>query len=64
MTFPPAHLIEAHAAGELDPGRTVQLFQHLVDSGLAWKHAAFRSAADDLIARGLVTRPTTRRTPA
>jgi hypothetical protein len=61
VTFPPAHLIEAHAAGELDPGGTVQLVQHLVNCGLAWKFRAWRALADDLIARGLVTPPATRK---
>lgn len=64
MTFPPAHLIEAHAAGELDHDATVALVQHLVNSGLAWKLPAFRAEAEQLIAQGLVTHPATRKAPA
>lgn len=46
----------AFEAGELDHDDTVTLFQHLVDSGLAWQLQGFygRTAAD-LIAAGEVT---------
>lgn len=62
MTFPPTHLIEAHAAGALDSGGTVRLMQSLVDCGLAWKLSGYRAEAEALIAQGLVTRANPRRT--
>jgi hypothetical protein len=47
--------IIAFEDGELDEEQVVELFQHLVDSGLAWQLQGFygRTAAD-LIKRGRV----------
>jgi hypothetical protein len=50
--------IIAFEQGELDEDGVVELFQHLVDTGLAWQLQGFygRTAAD-LIEAGLVTVP-------
>ena len=42
--------------GEMDIGETVEFFQHLVDSGVAWElQGHYGRTAMDLINEGLVT---------
>jgi hypothetical protein len=51
-----AGAIMAYEDGELDEDRTVELFQELVDSGLAWQlQGSYGRAAQALIEEGLVT---------
>ena len=51
-------LIMAFEAGELDSEGIIQLFQDLVNTGLAWKlQGSYGRAAIDLIKQGLVTMP-------
>lgn len=51
-------MIMAFEQGELDDDGTVVLFQHLVDTGLAWQLQGFYGrTAMDLIEQGRVTRP-------
>ena len=48
----------AFESGDLDRECTIELFQHLVDSGLAWQlQGYYGRAARDLIEAGEVTRP-------
>jgi hypothetical protein len=61
MTVDQTNMLDAILAfeqGELDEDGVVELFQHLVDTGLAWQLQGFygRTAAD-LIEAGLVTVP-------
>ena len=48
--------IMAYEEGELENDETVALFQHLVNSGLAWSlQGSYGRMADALIDAGLVT---------
>jgi len=50
--------IIAYEQGELDEDETLELFQHLVDSGLAWQlQGHYGRTAAALIEAGLVTLP-------
>jgi hypothetical protein len=50
------HII-AYENGSLDFDETVELFQHLVDSGLAWElQGAYGRMAVSLIEQGYITR--------
>ena len=50
--------IIAFEQGDLSEEKVIKLFQHLVDTGLAWKlQGSYGRAAAHLIERGLVTRP-------
>lgn len=47
--------IIAYEAGELDESEALELFQHLVDSGLAWKlQGSYGRTAKALLDAGLV----------
>lgn len=49
--------IIAFEQGELDDEATLELFQHLVDTGLAWQlQGSYGRAATALIERGLIRR--------
>ena len=48
--------INAFESGELDDTEVIELFQHLVDTGMAWSLQGFYGrTATDLIQAGLVT---------
>lgn len=48
--------IIAFESGELEDDEVIELFQHLVDTGLAWQLQGFYGrTARDLIEQGLVT---------
>lgn len=50
--------LAAYEAGELDDDAVVELFQTLVDTGIAWQlQGRYGRTAADLIAAGLVTLP-------
>lgn len=49
--------IIAYETGELDYDGTIELFQHLVDTGLAWQlQGSYGRTAVALIEAGLVTK--------
>lgn len=53
--------IIAYEQGELDDGETVTLFQHLVDSGMAWRlQGSYGRQAQRMIDAGLVKGPHSR----
>lgn len=53
-----ASKIFAYENGELDEEETVELFQALVDSGLAWKlQGSYGRMAQALINQGLISMP-------
>jgi hypothetical protein len=55
MNFNLTDAIIAYEDGELDEDGIVELFQHLVDSGLAWQlQGHYGRTARDLITAGLV----------
>jgi hypothetical protein len=58
MNFNLTGAIIAYEDGELDEDGIVELFQHLVDSGLAWQlQGHYGRTAQALIEAGLVTAP-------
>ena len=58
MSYDVIGQIMAYEEGELGEQDTIVLFQHLVNSGMAWKlQGSYGRTAKDLIERGLVTRP-------
>lgn len=51
-----AHIV-AYEEGLLDEDATIELFQYLVDTGLAWQlQGSYGRAAQRMIEEGLVTR--------
>jgi len=57
-TLPPIEDIIAYEQGELDQDATVELFQKLVDSGMAWHlQGHYGRTAAELIRQGLVHTP-------
>lgn len=54
-SFNPLRQMIAWEEGRLDHGQTIQLFQHLVETGMCWRiHGIYGRTALDLIQAGLV----------
>ncbi len=54
-TFNPLRQMVAWEEGQLDHDDTVQLFQHIVNTGIVWcLHGIYGRKAHDLIQAGLV----------
>jgi hypothetical protein len=54
-TFDPLRQMIAWEEGQLDHDETVQLFQHIVNTGIVWcLHGIYGRTAHDLIQAGLV----------
>jgi hypothetical protein len=57
ITFDRTSAIIAFESGELDADKIVELFQHLVDTGLAWQlQGHYGRTAMALIEQGLVSK--------
>lgn len=57
ITFDRTSAIIAYETGELDGDKVVELFQHLVDTGLAWQlQGHYGRTAMAFIEQGLVSR--------
>jgi hypothetical protein len=55
-TYDRVAAIIAYENGELDEGEVIRLFQHLVDTGLAWRlQGSYGRMAARLIEAGLVS---------
>ena len=58
MSYDSVGAIIAFEQGDLTEEKVIELFQHLVDTGLAWQlQGSYGRAAAHLIEAGLVTRP-------
>ena len=56
MSYDSVGAIIAFEQGDLDEEKVIELFQHLVDTGLAWKlQGSYGRMAAHLIQKGLVT---------
>lgn len=56
--------IIAFEEGELTNAETVELFQHLVNTGLAWKlQGSYGRTAQSMIEAGVIRMPGDKRTP-
>lgn len=63
-TFDVTGSIIAYEAGELDNDQIIELFQNLVNTGMAWQlQGSYGRTAESLIEQGLVTRPAQKSKP-